>query len=345
VLNDEMLALSRAGIPLEKGIIELGRDLPGRLGAIATEIGRRMQAGESLPDILSRGTGQFPAVYCAVVAAGVRSGRLSVALEGMATTARRVSELRRDIGLSMLYPLLVLTTACILFTVVVANTAEEMSHAYAVQRVGTGWEVVWLGRLIAASSTWVWCVPLLAVALAAWWWFRSGRALASRPNRVSRRTRRRVRRLPWVGPMLQSAQAATFCDVLGLLVGQRVSLTEALVLAADASGDARLRDDALQLAEQIERGENRSLRQIHAVEIPPLVTWLVLSSVPGADLPSVLHRLARTYYRRAQYLSERNRVYVPFLLTFGVGGSATAVYALSVMVPWYALLESLGASF
>jgi len=51
-LNDEIAALSRAGMPLERGLLEVGSDLPGRLGAITTDIGSRMSRGENLSQAL-----------------------------------------------------------------------------------------------------------------------------------------------------------------------------------------------------------------------------------------------------------------------------------------------------
>src|SRR6516165_9780269 len=86
-LNEEILALARAGMPLERGMLDLGADLPGRLRVITNTLGQRMRAGESLSDALAASGGGIPPVYRAVVDAGVKSGRLAVALEGLATYA------------------------------------------------------------------------------------------------------------------------------------------------------------------------------------------------------------------------------------------------------------------
>ena len=42
-LNDEIAALVRAGVPLERGLAELGGDMPGRLGEIATALAERLR--------------------------------------------------------------------------------------------------------------------------------------------------------------------------------------------------------------------------------------------------------------------------------------------------------------
>ena len=89
-LNDEIAALVRAGLPLERGLLEAGRDVRGRLGRIAGVLGRRLNRGESLAEALEAERRAIPPLYRAVVEAGARAGRLPAALEGMARYVRGV---------------------------------------------------------------------------------------------------------------------------------------------------------------------------------------------------------------------------------------------------------------
>ena len=58
-LERELAALVRAGVPLERGLIEAGRDLRGRLGAVSTELGRRMGEGRRLPEAIAASGGGY----------------------------------------------------------------------------------------------------------------------------------------------------------------------------------------------------------------------------------------------------------------------------------------------
>src|SRR5205823_7380722 len=102
-------------IPLDRGLLEAGGDVRGRLGRIASALGRRLGRGESLVEALEGERQAIPPVYRAVVEAGTRAGRLPVALEGMARYVRGYSEARSAIGLALWYPLLVLGLAYGLF--------------------------------------------------------------------------------------------------------------------------------------------------------------------------------------------------------------------------------------
>ena len=59
-LNDEIAALVRAGVPLPHGLRELGRDVPGRLGAAAEALGHSLESGTNLLDALADDRTAFP---------------------------------------------------------------------------------------------------------------------------------------------------------------------------------------------------------------------------------------------------------------------------------------------
>src|SRR5688572_3956576 len=107
-LSEEIAALARAGVPLDRGLRELAVDMPGRLGKIAADISRGLESGRSLEQVVDDLGSALPPAYRAVVAAGVRAGRLPAAVEGIAHTSRRIVQLRNLICLSLLYPVVVL---------------------------------------------------------------------------------------------------------------------------------------------------------------------------------------------------------------------------------------------
>jgi hypothetical protein len=47
-LSQEIAALARAGVPLDRGLRELGRELPGRLGKLAAEMSGGLAEGKAL---------------------------------------------------------------------------------------------------------------------------------------------------------------------------------------------------------------------------------------------------------------------------------------------------------
>ncbi len=318
-LNEEIAALIRAGVPLEAGLARVGRDLPG-MGALASRLASRMQQGQSLAAALAAEGKVLPEIYVRVVEAGLRSGRLAVALEAMSQSARRLAEVRRMTGAALVYPLLVVLLAWHLF----CYFALKMSHAYEqmaeARTLPTDFVLMIRPWIPILAPT----VPIVIGAVLAVWWIGTGRA--SSDNRLAWLPRRRQ--------LLAHARAATFAETLALLIDQRVPLPDALRLAARTSNTPELETSSSELAAALEAGQNLAERAELLDRLPPLVRWLLLSSPSPETLAEGLHGAARSYQRQAARLAERMSLTLPLLLTAVLGGSAAVAYASVVYLPW-----------
>lgn len=333
-LNDEIAALSRAGVPLDLGLKSLAGDMPGRLGRVAQIIGQRLEAGESLPQVLADPqAGGIPAAYAAVVAAGLRVGRLPSALEGIAHALRRHQQLRRSMTLGLVYPLFVVFLTLALF----AFWLQKIAPALLLSADQWNQTVPWISptvRLLSETAPlWTLGIPLLIVAYGGWLWYRSGEALASGGRSwFGWGPIGRVRRMRYVG------QKALFADLLGVLLEHGVPLDEALPIAGGAAGDPAIRRGATQLAERVRSGQPATT----PIEgVPPLVSCLLTASgdlSPG----ETLRRAARTYHDDAANRARRLGTTTPLLFTLVLGGGSVALYAAVTLVPWFLLLQRIG---
>lgn len=336
-LNDEIAALARAGVPLDQGLLYLGRDLPGRLGKIALRLGERLAAGEPLTHVLDEEHG-LPPAYRAIVAAGIRSGRLPVALEGLSTLVRRAAEMRRTIAVALIYPLLVLVLVYALFVFMLVGCFPAMLAAFRDFLPDGGATRVLAGMESAAPYCLPW-LPLAVMVPLAVWWFRSRRAWSLEGTTPSglRGGHRGYRQS--VRSMLQAGRISIFAETLALLLQQDVPLDEAVVLAGDASADRGLRESCRHLAERLRRGESASDWDSSGAR--PLVAWLLASVHDRGLLIASLRRAADAYRRHANWALRWLSVYLPLWLTVAVGGTAVLLYALSVFGPWCWMLYEL----
>ena len=266
----------------------------------------------------------------------MRSGRLAVALESLAATAQRLSELRRVAGLALIYPLLVVLVALGMFWFFVSRLSQNFA---ALDLPGQRWLNV-LVELSASAPLWGPLAVGLVVLTAATWWFGSGKAAAVEHGRSGRHW-------AWVPSMQRIrfyGRAATFAEVLEILAEQSVPLSEALRLAGNASGDRQMGWAGCEVAAAIERGEPVTRKTRGATALPTLVRLAVQSSDNQASLVRGTHLAAETYRRRATELVDSARWFLPVALTIVVGASVTLAYALVVFVPYFNILKSLAVS-
>ena len=219
-------------------------------------MGQRLEAGESLARVFSDHDPAFPPLYCAVVEAGLRSGRLAVALEGLSASAAGgfaaaagrllvgLPAVRRGPGLRLAGadddPLgardgrrLPRTSSCLAVACSTGSTPARRDGIH-------------LGAVASRGG----------VAVTGFLWIDPARSASAADNV------RRCEPCPSLAESLTAAfyagRLATFADVMALLVEQEVPLDEAVILAADSSGDQGLRDTSRELAEWIRRGQPMS---------------------------------------------------------------------------------------
>ena len=361
-LNDEIASLVRAGVPLERGLSDLGQDLPGRLGKFAAKLAEQTGRGESLVDALSDSGARLPRVYRSVVEAGVRAGRLPAALESLAGSMRRLAETRRGVILALLYPLLLIMIAWGMFALFTAYIAPELLGTFkelGVRSAAIFEPLVWCGR---GAKYWGPVGPAVLLVLAALWW----RAATQAAVVGSRRAMVLFGWLPWLHRTLRWSHTAVFVEILAMLVENRVPLDEALRLAGESSGDSSLAGAAENLADTIRRGGNvAGTRRVPSADaeknpagtglpditadgtrrvpatLPPLLQWLILGGRNQAAFLPALRHAAENYHTQAQLQAELARTWLPILVTLFVSSAITLLYTLSLFVPYASMLKEL----
>jgi general secretion pathway protein F len=338
-LNEEIAALVRAGSPLDRGLLDAGRDVRGRLGRIAGVLGRRLNRGEGLSEALAAEERAIPPLYRAVVEVGSRAGRLPAALEGMARYLRGVGDARRTIGLAMWYPGLVVGLAYGLFVGLVWFVVPRFAAAGESMGLPTSAPLRWLEWAGNTARYW-WPIGPIALAALAVVWARSGTTAGLRGGGSGG-----LRLLPWMGPILSDYEAANFSELLSLLLEHGVPYPSALVLAAEAAGSDRLIGGARRAAEAIGRGEPpaAAVQAAGPGALPPMLRWTLATGQAQGSLASALAHLADLYRRRARDRAELIAVFLPALLTLIVGAGAAAFYGLSLFLPLIEMLRGLSS--
>jgi general secretion pathway protein F len=336
-LNDEITALVRSGIPLERGLMMAGRDLRGRLGRIARALATRLGRGESLVEALDGEKRSVPPLYRAVVEAGVRAGRLPVALEGMSRYVRGYSEARSAIGIALWYPLLVICVAYALFVGLLAIVVPKLVEAFESLRLSLPAPLQWLSWLGQSLDYW-WPVGPILLVLAILAWFATGRAAGFHSRGWGW-----LKLFPWMRSLLNDYETANFCELLALLLEHRVAYPRAVVLAAEATGDARLITAMHELAAGMTRGEavKPALAAVEQRALAPMLRWVLATGQDQGSLVCGLQHLTDVYRKRAVYQAEKLYTFLPIVLLFAVGAGATLLYGLALFVPVIEMLREL----
>ncbi len=335
VLNQELAALVRAGLPLDAGLVQAAEELGGGAGELAARLAERLARGESLRDALEGERALVPPLYRAIVAAGERSGDLASALAGVAELAGRLRILRANTGLALVYPLLVCLVAAVAWSLWSTWLFPVQLEAAREFRVPLPGLTVGLHRLLQVVDR---LVPLpvfpglllLGVLI---WWRQSGRTSLLAGGRAAWL----LAWVPWAGKVILWSRQAVLAETLALLLEHGVPADEALTLAADAAGGGELADDAAQLAAQIRRGQHP--RHKSTARIPALAAWSLAVPKGQAAAVRLLSAAGDRYRRFAESRLSLARVALPYVLLVCFLAPLVMAYTVSVFVPTVSFME------
>ncbi len=293
-LSDQIASLTRAGLPLASGLVALGEELPrGRLRRSVYELARTLESGVPLEKAISHQQNRIPPHLRGLVIAGVRSGRLGDVLNRFTRYASIGIGLKRELWLSLAYPLVTSAAAVALFVFVCTFLVRQFERIY--RDFNIPLPRLTIALVNVAGGVYKLAPPALVVAgvalgcwLAAQLW-------------LSAATRRSLAaRLPLFGTIWRTTSLAEFCHLLALLLESQLPLPEALRLAGAGVQDADI-DSACQLmARDVEAGGSLAKAISNRRPFPLGLAQLLRWAERYKSLPEVLHVAGAMFEARAR---------------------------------------------
>lgn len=342
-LSDEVSAIVRAGLPLEAHLADFGRGRGRRLQELTETVSGRLEAGESLDSILSSQPSGAPRMLAAAVAAGVRTGEVSSAIETLGDVAGDLVDLRRHTLQALMYPLTIVALATMMFVVFVQVFLSRIRTIFDDLRPDALLPVQMFLDIDRSYPWWPLIIPGLMVVLSVVWWF-SGRAAVL----AFRGPERALFLIPGVRGLLRDLQVYTLSRILALLVDRQTPLPDALQMAGACCGNSKLDDACSVAAARLRRGEVAAEPlQVNttAGDLPPLLAaGIRQAGLHEEQLRTRLHAVTGFYRRRLQLSLSWLKHVVPILLFLILGGSTVLLYSLAVFWPAAELYRQLASS-
>ena len=130
-LNEQIAGLSKAEVPLERGLRDLAADAASpKLKRLLLELAADLDRGTSLVDALERQKRRFPTDYAAIVRAGLATGDLGGALYGLTVQLRLRSSFRRSVLEMAAYPLTVVVMLLVIMGIAMRFIVPMMEDVF-----------------------------------------------------------------------------------------------------------------------------------------------------------------------------------------------------------------------
>ncbi|MDI9431699.1 MAG: type II secretion system F family protein [Planctomycetota bacterium] len=338
LFNRQLASITKAGIPLERGLRELAQDITSKsMRKLVEEIAADLEAGMGIEEAFQKRQGAFPPLYGRILKAGVETGRLTEMLTSLNRHLELASHTRRIIFEAVSYPAVVFVLAAIIITLVFTYIVPQFQGVLE-EMIGGKLNPVTTGVLDLARNV----VPFwtgVAVFVAAI----VGLFIALSASPAGRRIKEGfLLHVPVIGRLWHNSVLSRMAEAMALLVGAGCDMPECLRLGAVAAGSERLLLDSERLAAQIEKGANFMEAGHDAGMLPRLFLYSVQLGAQRNELPDNLHSLADMYADQARAGQSRLQVVLLPMMLVVVGGFL-GVTILAMFLPMIQVVTSLSA--
>ena len=287
-LVSQLANLVDSGIVVERALQAVGEDAEDkRTGALAGRLRQGLKRGQSLSQALEE-IGRFDSLLVPLVRAGEASGQLGPVLKTLEEHYERKRRLQREIFGTLAYPV-VLAFASIAsligLGVYVVPIFEDL-FAESTVALPASTRAIFAMSDVLLEYGFVLAFGLATVVL--------GLALAYQlSNPVRFAVHGTILRLPGIGPFLVKLDTANVTAVLGVLLGNGVSLAPALEIAASAAINLHVRRGWVEALGEVRRGRRLAVACERIPKFPALARRLISAGEGTGRLDAMCARAGR----------------------------------------------------
>ena len=285
-LADLALVL-RAGLPLDEALDLVASEEKSAIAAVARDLRHSVTGGASFAEAMAGHDRLFGADVVTMVRVAEAAGTLDKVLKTVAEARTRSERMVETIASSLRYPaflLLAASAVLIFFLIAVVPQFAGVLRDFGAKQTGV------VGFVLAASDFLVAEGEVVAAVVAA---ALLAGLLIFRRREVRARLLGFVTRLPGLAGLVALRRTAVFCGGLATLLGNGVTLSEALRVLADLPGATGT--GLVRVGEGVRRGK----RLVEAIQqenyLPPLALNMLRLGEETGELAEIARRTADFY--------------------------------------------------
>lgn len=338
LFNEQLASLTKAGIPLERGMRELAEDAgSSRMKSLITGIADDLEKGVSIEQAIEKRRKYFPPLYGMILKAGIENGRLSEMLTNLNRHLQIEHRTRRIVLEAMTYPAVIMVLAAVLITFVFVMVVPTFSEVLSDMSDGKA-SLPALTNLVLMLARHVWSFWIgaaIVIVSAVFIWV----SLSASP--AGRRLKERiVSRTPLIGRVYRNGLIARFAEIMSVMINAGCTMDTAVELSGQSSGSERLKSDCTALAGQLRQGFNVLEAGMNCAAIPRLFLYSVQLGSQRNELKENLNSLGQMYAAKTYSLqSQLQAILLPTMIIL-IGG-LVGLIVLAMFLPMVKMVQVL----
>jgi general secretion pathway protein F len=331
----EISALLAAAIPIPQALDSLGDEEENpAFRAVVQQLGEAVRKGESFSSALAEHPKLFSNLYVSMIRVGEEAGVLPKVMNDLADLLEHDDEVRGEVVAAVSYPVFVLcfgiVTVTVLLTVVLPRLFSMLEEMLPVLPLPT---LILLKVSHALHAHWLLILAgVVAVAGVVGWYLKS-------PAGAQAWDKFKLK-LPFIGPVFQSAALVRFARTLGTLVKSGVSLLPALKIVEHTIGNRILAAQIARVAEETRGGDSLAAPLRKLGIFPRTVVQMIDVGEESGKLDEMLLKVAAIEERQ---MRARTKTLVSLLapLLILIVGSLVGFMVIAILLPIFKMSSAL----
>jgi type IV pilus assembly protein PilC len=333
IFSRQFATMIAAGLSVVAALVVLEEQTEDKyLADVITEVRADVEGGSLLSEALARHPKVFSRLYIAMVEAGEAAGILDTTLDRVAQQIEKETSIKRRVKGAMIYPIVVLTFACIVLTAMLLFIVPVFTRMFA----QLGGELPTLTRVMVAASDLLrarWFILFPSLGLGAFMirrWKHTDRG-RKQWDRIKLRVPMKI------GDVVLKVTMARLSRTLSSLVSAGVDIIKALDIAGQTSGNWVIEDALAQVKTRVHAGVGIAQPLIENPVFPPMVSQMVKIGEETGELEGMLGKIADFYEEEVDVsISNLTSIIEPLML-IGVGAMVGLVI-IAMYLPMFKLI-------
>ena len=281
----QLATLIKSGIPIDEALFAINEQNKKQyIKNIILTIRSKIMEGYTLSDSFSDFPKSFPVIYTTTIAAGEKSGHLSLILDKLADFTESRKKLQQQIKNALIYPTALVITALLVIAFMLAYVVPKVVYIFE----NFNQQLPLLTRIMIASSDFLLNYWLYIIVFSVMLIFLSGYLLKNDDTKSNYHSI--LLKLPIFGRLIMNMNSARFMQTLSILAGSGVPILEALKISANVVTNLPMKQAVNETTIRVSEGESisKSLSQSHL--FPPMMIHMIGSGENSGRLEEMLDR-------------------------------------------------------
>lgn len=336
LVTRQLATLIAASLPIEQALLAVADQTEKpRIQKMLMSVRSKVVEGYTLAEGMRDFPQIFDELFCAMVAAGEKSGHLDEVLNRLADYVEQRQAMKSQITQASIYPavltLVAVAVVAFLLAVVVPDIVEQFEDL--------GQDLPVVTEVLIGISEWLqnWGLVLLGIlAVGAVIWQR-----LMRQAKFRYQVHRRMLYLPFLGRIIRGVNTARFARTLSILTASAVPLLDGMRITASVMGNLRMREVVEEAADNVREGASLRASLAESKLFPPMMLHMIASGEKSGELEQMLGRCADNQDNEfSAIVNVSLKIFEPALIVTMAG--VVLFIVLAIIMPILALNQQAG---